>query len=76
MLKYLWSLTSLEILCSCAPLYNFTYIYGYIMASPKSFVDRYQSISFDMKTTIVKQVSCVEDLQRSTRLYQKLLYNS
>ncbi|KAK9268171.1 hypothetical protein L1049_010613 [Liquidambar formosana] len=25
---------------SCVPLYNFSYIYNYVMASPKSFVDR------------------------------------
>eukprot|EP00252_Welwitschia_mirabilis_P017329 TRINITY_DN38400_c0_g1_i1.p1 TRINITY_DN38400_c0_g1~~TRINITY_DN38400_c0_g1_i1.p1 ORF type:complete len:361 (-),score=35.63 TRINITY_DN38400_c0_g1_i1:398-1480(-) len=26
---------------SCVPLYNFSYIYGYIMSSPKSFVDSF-----------------------------------
>lgn len=26
---------------SCVPLYNFTYIYNYVMASPKSFVDSF-----------------------------------
>lgn len=25
---------------SCVPLYNFSYVYNYIMVSPKSFVDR------------------------------------
>lgn len=26
---------------SCVPLYNFTYVYDYVMASPKSFVDSF-----------------------------------
>ncbi|KAL7225047.1 hypothetical protein ACSBR1_020350 [Camellia fascicularis] len=26
---------------SCVPLYNFSYIYRYLMASPKSFVDSF-----------------------------------
>ncbi|KAK2999188.1 hypothetical protein RJ639_023027 [Escallonia herrerae] len=28
-------------LCSCVPLYNFSYIYNYLMASPRSFVDSF-----------------------------------
>lgn len=27
--------------CSCIPLYNFNYVYTYVMASQKSFVDRF-----------------------------------
>lgn len=29
---------------SCVPLYNFTYIYSYVMASPKSFVDSFLDV--------------------------------
>jgi len=27
-------------MCSCVPLYNFSYVYNYLMVSPRSFVDR------------------------------------
>lgn len=27
-------------MCSCVPLYNFNYVYNYVMGSPRSFVDR------------------------------------
>jgi hypothetical protein len=33
-----------ELVClsfSCIPLYNFKYVYDYVMSSQKSFVDRY-----------------------------------
>lgn len=42
---YIWWRTlivsEVPFLCSCVPLYNFSYIYKYIMSSPRSFVDRY-----------------------------------
>lgn len=31
------------VFCSCIPLYNFNYVYSYVMASQKSFVDRFVS---------------------------------
>lgn len=32
---------------SCVPLYNFTYIYSYLMTSPRSFVDSFLDLKGD-----------------------------
>lgn len=45
-------------LCSCIPLYNFSYIYEYIMSTPTSFVDRWVSWLRYIDVRILKIISC------------------
>uniref|UniRef100_A0A3Q7F598 Core-2/I-branching beta-1,6-N-acetylglucosaminyltransferase family protein n=1 Tax=Solanum lycopersicum TaxID=4081 RepID=A0A3Q7F598_SOLLC len=44
--------------CICVPLYNFSFIYNYLMASPRSFVDRDVQ---RWKPKLQKQHNCIPD---------------